>query len=105
MFDGIPDLAVLAAAVLPGALYTWAFEREAAAWGARLTDRLFRFIGYSAIFGSLTALPMYLVWKRIFHHVTPDASGVPRARNLLADGGPVPWWFWSSRSPTSLSPC
>ena len=39
--------------VLPGALYIWGFERVVGAWGIRLTDRLLRFLGVSAVFHAL----------------------------------------------------
>lgn len=42
-------------AVLPGALYTWAFEREVGKWGVGATDRVFRFIGASVLFQLLFA--------------------------------------------------
>jgi len=56
-------LAVLLLAFLPGALYVWAFEREAGGWGLGLTDRLLRFVGVSAVFHALAAPLTYMGYK------------------------------------------
>lgn len=48
-------VAVLALVLLPGALYTWSFERLAGRWGAAFSDRVFRFVGASAIFQAAAA--------------------------------------------------
>jgi hypothetical protein len=52
---------VVALAVLPGALYVWAFERIVGPWGIGLVDRLLRFIGISAIFHA-AFLPITYDW-------------------------------------------
>ena len=46
-------LAVSLLAVLPGASYTFAYERLAGAYGVSLSDRLIRFLAASAIFHAL----------------------------------------------------
>jgi hypothetical protein len=56
-------LAVLAVALLPGALYTWAFERQAGRWGIGLSDRVLRFIGGSALFHAAFAPLTYWLWS------------------------------------------
>lgn len=43
-------LAIVVVAVLPGSMYTWAFERQVTAYGATLADRVLRFIALSVIF-------------------------------------------------------
>jgi hypothetical protein len=43
-------VAITLLAVLPGALYTWAFEQQARRWGANATDRVQRFVGASSVF-------------------------------------------------------
>lgn len=62
MPDTFQCLAVLALAFLPGALYVWAFERQAGAWGIKLSDRLFRFVGFSALAHALLAPLTYRLW-------------------------------------------
>ncbi|MCM2422610.1 DUF6338 family protein [Streptomyces sp. RKAG293] len=48
-------LFVALAFVLPGALYTWGFERTLSSWGDAATDRIIRFLGSSAVFHVLVA--------------------------------------------------
>lgn len=55
-------LAVIAIALLPGALYVWSFEREAGLWGINLPDRILRFLGVSAVFQLLAAPLTYWAW-------------------------------------------
>ncbi|GAA3803516.1 hypothetical protein GCM10022403_041910 [Streptomyces coacervatus] len=73
---------VIIFALLPGALYTWVFEREAGAWGLNLSDRLLRFVGMSAIFHAVAAPLTYEIYSRYIQKKT------------LAQGQPVSWWLW-----------
>jgi hypothetical protein len=75
--------AVLVIALLPGAVYTWSFERIAGRWGISLSDRLYRFFGLSAFFQALIAPLTWKVWRAYIRH------GAPHAGNL-------PWWLWPS---------
>lgn len=59
------SLLAIALGVLPGALYTWAFEREAGSFGSAFSDRVLRFIGVSAIFHVLFGWPEFLIIRRI----------------------------------------
>jgi hypothetical protein len=59
-------LLVLLVSVLPGSVYTWAFERQASAYGVTLADRVLRFIGMSVVFDLLLAWPAYGVWRAAF---------------------------------------
>ena len=43
-------LSIITVAVLPGSMYTWAFERQVAAYGANLADRVLRFVALSVLF-------------------------------------------------------
>lgn len=43
--------------VLPGAVYTWAYERQNSAYGVTFTDRFLRFIAASVIFHLVLAWP------------------------------------------------
>jgi hypothetical protein len=78
--DTFQAVAVTALALLPGALYVWAFERQAGRWGIGLSDRLLRFVGGSAIFHAMAAPLTYWVWT----------DEVPGARA----SEPLAWWLW-----------
>ena len=75
-------LGVFALAFLPGALYVWAFEREAGGWGLGVTDRLLRFIGFSAIFHALAAPLTYIAYRDFI------------VTGRLAHGKALPLWLW-----------
>jgi hypothetical protein len=62
-------------AVLPGATYTFAFEREVGAFGVSFADRAVRFLAASAVFHALFAGATYELYRRLI--LTRD----------LADGG------------------
>jgi len=55
-------LAVLVVALVPGALYLWAYERQAGRWGATLGDRFLRFVGGSAVLHAVFAPVTYWFW-------------------------------------------
>jgi hypothetical protein len=55
-------LMVLVVALLPGALYVWAFERFAGAWGVRFSDRVLRFVEVSAVLHAVAAPLSYWLW-------------------------------------------
>ena len=74
------SLAVTAVVLLPGALYIWAFERQAGRWGVGLSDRLLRFIGGSALFHAAVAPGTYWLWTTQW----------PRLRTSR----PVSLWLW-----------
>jgi hypothetical protein len=78
--DTLQSIAVLVLALLPGALYVWAFERQAGRWGIGLSDRLLRFVGGSAVFHALGAPLTYWLWAE--------------QRQLVRDGDPLSWWLW-----------
>ena len=59
-------LVIIATAVLPGATYTWSFERQAGAFGVTLADRSLRFISASAVFHLLLAWLEYVAWRVVF---------------------------------------
>ena len=62
MPDSFEAAAVLVLALLPGALYIWAFERLVGRWGIGLSDRVLRFVGVSAILHALVAPLTYWLW-------------------------------------------
>lgn len=64
MIPGSLDGAViLVVAVLPGAIYTWSFEREAGAFEVTLADRVLRFVAASAVLHLVLAPVLYLGWR------------------------------------------
>lgn len=71
--------AVIVVALLPGALYVWAFERQAGRYGIGLSDRVLRFIGGSAVLLAVFAGPLYVLHVNF----TPE----------LIAGRPLPWWL------------
>jgi hypothetical protein len=56
-------LGIILVAVLPGAIYTWAFEREAGSYGVTLADRTLRFVAASTLVHLLFAWPEYVVFR------------------------------------------
>lgn len=86
-------LAVALVAVLPGAAYIWAVERQTGSWGIKASDRVLRFVGVSAGFLALYAVPLRWIWIHYLHQ--PVAAGEKvRYVNVVADGGSLPalWW-------------
>lgn len=80
MPDTFQAVAVLVVALLPGALYAWAFERQAGRWGVGLSDRLLRFVGSSALFHAAAAPLTYWLWAAQWQEVR--------------SGEAVSWWLW-----------
>lgn len=83
MPNSFESVAVLLLAVLPGALYTWGFERMVGNWGISLSDRLLRFVGTSAIFHALLAPLSYWLWSTYLR------------TGIVASGEPLPWGLWA----------
>lgn len=75
-------LAVVTLAVLPGALYTWGVEREDVPTYGHPSDRIFRFLGVSALWLLPAAPVIYWAYRRF---VVPG---------VLADGRALPGWTW-----------
>ena len=61
--DSLLALGILLVAVLPGAIYTWAFEREAGLYGVTLADRVLRFVAGSTVMHLILGWPEYLVFR------------------------------------------
>jgi hypothetical protein len=79
--DTFQAIGILAVALVPGAFYFWAFERQTGRWGIGLSDRALRFFGGSALFHVAFAPLSYWFW----------ADQWPRVRA----GESVSWWLWS----------
>jgi len=80
MPDTFQAAIAIAIAVGPGALYFWAFERQAGRWGVGLSDRILRFVGLSALFHAAVAPVSYWFWA----HQWPE----------IREGEPVSLWLW-----------
>jgi Family of unknown function (DUF6338) len=79
--DTFQAVAVLVLAVLPGALYVWAFERVVGPWGIGLTDRILRFTGISVVVHALLA-PITYRWYRLYVVSGDLAAGRPLPRTV-----------------------
>lgn len=86
MPDTLEGLAVALLVLLPGALYTWAFEQVAGRWGISLADRLWRFLGASAVLQAIAAPVTYQVWR---HYLA--SGGLARG-----EYSHLPWLLWAS---------
>ena len=78
-FEG---LAVVALALIPGALFVWSFERIAGAWGIGFSDRFLRFLGVSVLLHVVLAPATYAIWHRYLR------------AGALSDGEALPLWLW-----------
>lgn len=63
--ETLTGLPVVFVGVLPGSLYTWAFERQAGSFGVALTDRVLRFVGVSLIFHIGFGWPEYIFYRLV----------------------------------------
>jgi hypothetical protein len=90
--DTFQALAVLLLGLLPGALYIWSFERIVGRWGASLSDRVFRFVGVSALLHVLAAPISYGLW----------AGFIQSGR--VARGEALPPWIWFAVGAYALTP-
>jgi hypothetical protein len=82
MPDTFEALAVLVLALLPGALYTWGYERQVGSWGITRTDRLLRFVGGSVAFHVAAAPLTYFLYSKYW------------VSSVIRRGDPLPWWLW-----------
>lgn len=62
----IVALGIVIIAVLPGSMYTWAFERQVSAYGVTLADRVLRFIAISLIFHVILGWGEYWLFRAAF---------------------------------------
>ena len=76
---------VVIVALLPGALYVWAFERQAGRYGIGLSDRVLRFFGGSALFLAAFAMPLYWLYSNYAAAVV-NARPLPMSLTLFPLG-------------------
>jgi len=77
MPDTLEAVAAIVLALLPGALYVWAYERPVGAWGIGLSDRVLRFVGVSAILHALLAPLTYRLWSTYVRSGRAGAGTLP----------------------------
>lgn len=63
MITTLEALGVALVALLPGASYTFAYERKVGNFGVSLSDRLIRFLAASAGFAALFSGPLLLLYR------------------------------------------
>lgn len=80
MVDTFQAIAAFMIALVPGALYFWAFERQTGRWGVGLSDRVLRFVGASALFHVAFAPASYWLWANQWSKVR--------------EGEPLSLWMW-----------
>lgn len=59
----LAGLLVALVAILPGSVYTWAYERQSTAFGVTLADRTLRFLAASVVFHLILAWPEYALYR------------------------------------------
>lgn len=59
-------LAIVVVVVLPGSMYTWAFERQVSAYGVNLADRALRFVALSVLFHVVLGWGEYWLFRAAF---------------------------------------
>ena len=77
---GLNAAALVLAALIPGALFIWSFERPAGRFGIGLKDRALRLMGASAVLLSLFAWAPYWAYIHYWDNIT--------------NREPLPSWFW-----------
>jgi hypothetical protein len=75
--DTFQALGVTLVGIIPGAWAVWAFERHAGSWGLRSPDRIYRFVGTSALIGLFFAPVTYWLWTGKFHSDLSSQASVP----------------------------
>ncbi len=68
-------LVIALVAVLPGAVYVWAYERESTARGVTLADRTLRFIAASVVLHLLLAWPAYGLYRWAIYRTDVVGAG------------------------------
>jgi hypothetical protein len=84
-------IVVLIVAVLPGVVYTIAYEREVGRWGVGISDRILRFVASSALFQALYALPLYSIWA---NYLAPRFGSWTGLTDAIRAGEGVPVWLF-----------
>jgi ACR3 family arsenite efflux pump ArsB len=91
VFETREAIVGLIVAVLPGVVYTIAYEREVGRWGVGISDRILRFVASSALFQVVYALPIYSIWAS---HVAPRFGSWRGLMDAVRAGNAVPIWLF-----------
>jgi hypothetical protein len=83
--DSFEALSVLVIALVPGAVFTYALERQTGAWGIKFSDRVLRFVVISLVFEVLAIPLSYVLWRQ-YSFPTP----------FFDDAHPFPWKLYSA---------
>jgi Family of unknown function (DUF6338) len=90
-------LVVTILAVLPGAVFVWAFEGRVGRWHtgkqASFSDRVLRFVGSSAAFFAVYAYPAWLLWTHYFHYRVGKGPNA-RYQSVFTTNFHLPGWFF-----------
>ena len=84
------SLAIIWLAVLPGALFVWAFEQQVGRWTTGIGGGILRSAGHSAVFHFLFAPFTYYLWS----HYWDD----------IARGNRVSLWLWGALAVYTIVP-
>ena len=110
MLSSLQAVFTLAVALLPGALFVWAFERQTGQrYGIRSRDRFLRFVGGSALVLAVLATPLYWIYARYWgefvagNRLPPAVAlvpvayvALPSAAGWLAGTGLRKGWGWAT---------
>lgn len=77
MATGAFTTALLAAALLPGAFFQWAYERNAGRYSIGLKDRFLRISGMSAVMLAVFAWPLHRLYANYWQRIV-DGDSLPR---------------------------
>jgi hypothetical protein len=92
--DTFQALAVFTFAVLPGAMFVYALERQTGAWGIKAADRVLRFLALSAVLYVLLVPFGYVLFRRyVLSGHLATAKPFPWGPYLALVGylGALPW--------------
>jgi hypothetical protein len=82
MVDTFDAVVVVVVGLMPGALYSWSFERIAGRWGIGLMDRFLRFAVGSLALHALAAPLTYSLYARFI------------STGRISRGEPLSFWLW-----------
>ncbi len=83
---GLGAAALVLVALLPGAMFSWSFERWAGRFGIGLKDRALRFMGLSAVLLPMAAGPLYWVYANYWEAL---AAREPPTQVVLGSPDPL----------------
>jgi hypothetical protein len=101
-------LVLLVLVILPGAMYTWAYERQVSAFGVTFADRFLRFFAISMIYHLVLGWPEFFLVKESLQTSDPTAHefallwvGVALVIAVPASSGTVVGGLYATRKSRS----